>query len=62
MTINEAAMKLAEHLGDPEVFIISHDGKVITVVVNFVYRYKDVKDLNGMWEGYPVSTGRISCW
>lgn len=55
-------MKLAEHLGDPEVFIISHDGKVITVVVNFVYRYKDVKDLNGMWEGYPVSTGRISCW
>ena len=42
MTIDEAVTKLEEHLGDcPEVFIVRHDGKVITVDVNFVYRIKD---------------------
>lgn len=62
MTIDEAVTKLAEHLGDPEVFNIRHDGKVITVSVNFIYRVQEVKALNGVWEGFPVTTGRISCW
>lgn len=59
MDIDEAVVKLAEHLGDPDVFIIRHDGKTITVDVNFIYRVTDVPH---EWEGYPVSTGRKSCW
>lgn len=62
MTIDEAVTKLAEHLGDPEVFNIRHNGSVIIVDVNFIYRVKDVTDLGGTWEGFPVSTGRRSCW
>lgn len=62
MSIDEAVVKLAEHLGDPEVFIIRHDGTTIFVDVNFIYRVKEVEALKGQFEGYPVSTGRRSCW
>jgi len=62
MTIVEAVASLEKQLGDPEVFIIRHDGKTITVDVNFIYRVKEVTDLGGVWEGYPISTGRRSCW
>ncbi len=62
MSIEEAVVKLEKHLGDPEIFIIRHDGKTIRVDVNFIYRVKDVQDLNGVWEGFPVETGRRSCW
>jgi hypothetical protein len=62
MSIDEAVSKLAERLGDPEVFVIRHDGKTIKVDVNFIYRVKEVTDLGGTWEGYPLSTGRRSCW
>lgn len=58
-TIEEAVTSLKTHLGDPEVFIIRHDGKVITVDVNFIYR---VSEVPSEWEGYPVTTGRRSCW
>ena len=62
MTIDEAVKKLEEHLGDPEVFSVRHDGVKIIVDVNFIYRVEDVTQLGGTWEGYPISTGRRSCW
>ncbi len=66
MTIDEACQKLREHLGDDEVFIVTHDGSSIKVTVNFIYRLSEVTDLQGTWEGYPVNPpgnrGRVSCW
>ena len=62
MTIEEAVTELEKHLGDPEVFQIRHDGTRIVVDVTFIYRVKEVTDLGGVWQGYPVSTGRRSCW
>jgi|GEM_PF-5103827 hypothetical protein len=63
MNIEDAVMKLAAHLNEPDVFVIRHDGKDIIVDVNFVYRVNDVPK---EWEGYQVITGkgrgRISCW
>jgi hypothetical protein len=62
MSIDEAVEKLEKHLNDSEAFVIKHNGKAITVNVNFIYRVKEVTDLGGTWEGYPLSTGRRSCW
>lgn len=62
MNIDEAVEKLKNYLGDSEIFIVRHDGKSITVDVNFIYRVKEVTELGGSWEGYPLSTGRRSCW
>lgn len=62
MSIDEAVASLTKHLGDEDVFIIKHDGKTITVDVNFIYRVKEVQDLGGVWEGFPISTRRRSCW
>ena len=59
-TIDEAVTSLAAHLGEPDVFTnIRHNGKVILVDVNFIYR---VQDLPSEWKGYKVTTGRRSCW
>jgi hypothetical protein len=62
MTIDEAVTALTEHLGDPEVFQVRHDGKVIIVDVGFIHRIKEVDALKEYWHGYRVSTGRRSCW
>ncbi len=62
MTIEEAVQKLSDHLGDPEVFHVYHNGRSISVRVNFVYRTKDVTDLGDTWEGFPLNLGRVSCW
>ncbi len=62
MTIDEAVASLEKKLNDPEVFIVSHDGKSIIVKVNFIYRYNEVKALGDTWEGFPLQFGRISCW
>lgn len=62
MSIDEAVKSLAHHFGDEEVFVIRHDGTTITVDVTFIYRVKEVEALNGVWEGFPVMTGRRSCW
>lgn len=66
MSIDEAVVKLQAHLGDPEVFHVRADGSDIVVDVNFIYRLKEVTALGGVWEGYPVITGkgrgRVSCW
>ena len=62
MKIDEAVEKLETHLGDKEVFHVRHDGKEIIVSVEFIYRLKEIQNLNGVWEGFPVTTGRVSCW
>ena len=66
MTIDEAAESLQKHLtSDPEdegIFCVSHNGSKLIVRVWFVYRVEDVQKLNGVWEGFPVSMGRVSCW
>jgi len=62
MSIDEAVEKLQEHLGEPDVFFVRHNGEKIIVNVNFIYRTEDVKKLGGTWEGYDVSVGRRSCW
>jgi hypothetical protein len=62
MSIDEAVESLKRKLDDDEVFIIQHNGSEITVDVNFIYRVKEVTALGGQWEGFPLSTGRRSCW
>jgi hypothetical protein len=62
MSIDEAVISLMKHLGEEDVFTVRHDENYIIVDVNFIYRVKDVQNLGGMWEGFPVTTGRRSCW
>lgn len=62
MTIDQAVVKLQQHLGEPDVFIVRHNGTQIIVDVNLIYRVKDIESLGGTYEGFPVSTGRRSCW
>ncbi len=62
MTIEEAAASLMQHLGDPEVFTVNVRNGTLVVDVNFVYRTEDVTKLGGNWNGFPVTTGRRSCW
>lgn len=62
MTIDEAVKSLIKHLNDEEVFHVYHNGSEILVRVYFVYRTKDIENLNGVWEGFPVKLGRVSCW
>ena len=66
MTIEEAAESLQKHLtANPEdegIFCVSHNGSELVVRVGFIYRVEDVKKLNGIWEGFPIKMGRVSCW
>ncbi len=62
MNIEKAVETLQQHLGEPDVFVVRHNGKEIVVDVNFIYRIEDVQALNGQWEGFRVCIGRRSCW
>jgi hypothetical protein len=62
MTIDEATTKLAQQLGESDVFTVRNNGTTIIVDVAFIYRVKDVLDLGSTYEGYPLTTGRRSCW
>jgi hypothetical protein len=62
MNIDEAVAKLVKHLDDSEAFTVRHNGSNIIVDVNFIYRVKEVQALGDSWEGFPISTGRRSCW
>jgi hypothetical protein len=62
MSINEAVESLRQKLGEPDVFIVRHDGTTITVDVNFVYRVEEVKALGDKWQDFPLQIGRRSCW
>jgi hypothetical protein len=62
MTIDEAVSSLVKHLNDDEVFYVYHNDDTIFVRVYFAYRTKDVENLNGVWEGFPVKMGKVSCW
>jgi hypothetical protein len=62
MTIQEAAGFLVKHLNDPETFIVSVRDNEIFVDVNWIYRKYEIDQLGGSWNGFPVKTGRISCW
>lgn len=62
MTIQEATESLVKHLNDEEAFYVRHDGTSIIVTVNWIYRLPEVQKLNGVWEGFPVTMGRVSCW
>lgn len=62
MAIEDAAEKLRQHLGEPDVFTVRHvDGRIV-VDVHFIYRVKEVEALGGRWEGFEVTTGRRSVW
>jgi hypothetical protein len=58
-TIDEAVASLQAHFDEPDVFNVRHQGGVIIVDVNFIYR---VDEVPSEWEGYQVTTGRRSCW
>lgn len=62
MTIEEAVESLAKHLGDVPIFWVRHVDGVIIVDVHYIHRVKEVTDLGGIWEGYPVRVAHRSCW
>ncbi len=62
MTIDEAVISLQARPGEPDIFQVRHNGTTIIVDVQLIYRVKEVTDLGPNWEGFPLSTGRKSCW
>lgn len=62
MNLDQAVLKLQNHLNDSEAFSIRHDGTKIIVDVFFIYRMNDIKKLGNTWEGHPIVIGRRSCW
>ena len=66
MSISEAAESLREKLnevdrklGEPDVFTVTPSGGTLVVDVAFIYRADEIPK---EWEGYPVRTGKRSCW